>query len=75
MSAYQWSAFASLCMLCFGLSAMWQLSNNDGEIQRWARAEAERTQPPVCDRPSCYDGPDTVASRLEHGCVPDWKRP
>jgi hypothetical protein len=44
-------------------------------IERWARAEAERTQPPICDRPSCYDGPDTVASRIEHGCVPDWKRP
>jgi hypothetical protein len=44
-------------------------------IERWARAEAERTRPPVCDRPSCYDGPDTVASRIEHGCIPDWKRP
>jgi len=45
------------------------------EIECWARAEVERTQAPVCDRPSCYDGPDTVASRIQHGCVPDWKRP
>jgi len=45
------------------------------ELQRQARAEVERTQPPPCDRPTCYDGPDTVASRLEHGCIPDWTRP
>jgi hypothetical protein len=44
-------------------------------IQEWAHAEAERTQPPVCDRPSCYDSPDTTASRIEHGCVPDWRHP
>jgi hypothetical protein len=46
-----------------------------GPLERWARAEAERTQPPVCDRPSCYDSPHTVASRIEHGCIPDWRRP
>jgi hypothetical protein len=44
-------------------------------IEQWAHAETERTQPPVCDRPSCYDSPDTTASRLKHGCVPDWRRP
>ena len=41
------------------------------EIEAWAHAEVARTRPPVCNRPSCYDGPDTVASRIEHGCVPD----
>ncbi len=42
--------------------------------QDWARAEVERTRPPVCDRPSCYEGPNVVASRRNHGCVPDWNR-
>ena len=45
------------------------------ELQRQARAEVERTQPSPCDQPTCYDGPHTVASRLEHGCIPDWRRP
>jgi len=47
------------------------------EIQQWARTEVERTRPPVCDRPSCYDGTneEVNASRIEHGCVPDWNRP
>jgi len=45
------------------------------ELERWARAEVERTAPPACGRPSCYDGPDTTASRIEHGCIPDWRRP
>jgi len=45
------------------------------ELQRQARAEVERTQPSPCDQPTCYDGPHTVASRIEHGCIPDWRRP
>jgi len=47
------------------------------ELERRARAEVERTRPPVCDRASCYDGTneEVNASRLEHGCVPDWRRP
>ncbi len=45
------------------------------EIRQWAAAEVERTRAPACDRPSCYGGPDTTASRIEHGCVPDWRRP
>jgi hypothetical protein len=47
------------------------------ELQRWAQAEVERTRPPVCDRPSCYDydHPERMnASRLEHRCVPDVDR-
>lgn len=48
---------------------------SDLETELRARTEIERTRPPVCDRPACYDGPDTVASRISHGCIPDWTRP
>ena len=48
----------------------------DAEIRRWAAAEVERTRPPVCDRGACYSDDPVVAnaSRIEHGCTPDWQR-
>ena len=33
MSINQWSAFGSLCCVCFAISAMWQMSQN--EIREW----------------------------------------
>jgi hypothetical protein len=47
------------------------------EVELWARAEVERTRSPVCDRDACYSDDSAIAnaSRIEHGCTPDWTRP
>lgn len=62
MSAYQWSAFASLCGFLLGTSAMWQYARNEiHEQHRWAEGGLTvlNVPPPVpsCgDEPADYDG-------------------
>ena len=65
-----WPAF----MFRRTLLGRWRLRRK--HIGVWAHAEAERTQPPVCDRESCYEGSDEEVnrSRFEHSCIPDWIR-